>query len=90
MPKYIIERNVDMSGVSQEELDVAGKNSIEVASNIPGLKWIRSYVSEAEGKIYCEYEAPNPEAIQEHARLTGFPADKISLVAMEVSPDMFQ
>jgi hypothetical protein len=39
------------------------------------LVWIRSYISVAEGKIYCEYEAPNPEAIREHARKAGFPAD---------------
>jgi hypothetical protein len=90
MPRYIIERNVDVSGMSEEELDAAGRESIQVANSIPGLKWIRSYVSEAEGKVYCEYEAPNPEAIREHARLTGWPADKISRVAMEYSPDMFQ
>lgn len=40
-------------------------------------------------KIYCEYDAPNPEAIREHGRLSGIPVDKISEVALEVSPDMF-
>jgi hypothetical protein len=51
--------------------------------------WIRSFISEAEGKIYCEYEAPNPEAILEHARRVGVPVDKISEVTMELSPKMF-
>ena len=55
-----------------------------------GVIWIRSYVSEAEGKIYCEYEAPNPEAILEHARRVGGRADKISEIALEINPDMFQ
>lgn len=49
-----------------------------------------SYVSEAEGKIYCEYEAPNPEAIREHARRAGLPVDRISKVALEISPEMFR
>ena len=76
--------------MTQAELDAGGRLSIEVANSMPGLRWIRSYLSEAEGKIYCEYEAPNPEAILKHSERTGFPADKISLVSMEVSPDMFQ
>jgi hypothetical protein len=88
MPKYIIERKVD--SVSKEQLEAAGKKSTEVIAGMEGVVWIRSYVSEAEGKIYCEYDAPNPEAIREHARRAGLPVDKISEVSIEVSPDMFQ
>ncbi len=88
MPRYIIERNV--GDLSREELDAAGKKSVEVLAGMPEVVWIKSFISEAEGKIYCEYDAPNPEAIREHARLAGLPADKISEVALEISPDMFQ
>jgi Protein of unknown function (DUF4242) len=56
---------------------------------VPGIVWIKNYVSEAEGKIYCEYDAPNPKAIIEHARIAGIPVDKISEVSMEISPLMF-
>jgi len=63
MPRYIIERNVDLSSLTDEEFHAVGVKSIEVAKELPGLRWIRSYVSEKEGKIYCEYEAPNPELI---------------------------
>ena len=87
MPRYIIERNV--GSVSKEELDAAARKSNEVLATMPGVVWIKSYISEAEGKIYCEYEAPNPEAILEHARLAGLPADRISEVSLEVSPAMF-
>ena len=87
MPRYIIERNVGQ--VSQEEVEAASKKSIEVLSGMPELTWIRSFISVAEGKIYCEYEAPNPEMLREHARRVGVPCDKISLVAMEVDPSMF-
>ena len=93
MPRYVIERNIEPSALTklvQEDLQAAGRNSIEVARDIPGLVWIRSYISVAEGKIYCEYEAPNPEAIREHAQKAGFPADRISEVAMEISPEMFR
>ena len=88
MPRYIIERNVGT--LSTEELDAAGKRSNQVIAEMTGVVWIKSYVSEAEGKIYCEYDAPNPEAIVEHARRAGLPADKISLVALELNPGMFR
>jgi hypothetical protein len=56
---------------------------------MPGVVWIRSYVSDAGGKIYCEYDAPNPEAIREHARRAGLPVDRITEVSLEISPLMF-
>ena len=87
MPRYVIERNVP--GVTKDILDAAGRRSIEVLKEMPGVVWIRSYVSEAEGKIYCEYDAPDPQAIREHARRSELPCDKISLVSIEVSPSMF-
>jgi len=46
-------------------------------------------VSDAEGKIYCEYIAPNPEAVLEHARRSGMPANKISEISLEINPAMF-
>lgn len=87
MPRYIIERSVGL--LSEEELDAAGRRSNRAIAQLPGIVWIRSYVSEAEGKIYCEYDAPSPEAIWEHARLAGMPVDKISEVSLEISPAMF-
>jgi hypothetical protein len=87
MPRYIIERLVPP--MSRDDLAVVARKSNQVIAEMPGVVWIKSYVSEAEGKIYCEYDAPNPEAIMEHARRTGVPVDKISEVALEISPAMF-
>lgn len=87
MPRYIIERNV--GSLSKADLEAAARKSNEVLATMPGVVWIKSFISEAEGKIYCEYEAPNPEAILEHARQAELPADKISEVSLEVSPAMF-
>ena len=88
MPRYIIER--DVVRVTQEELEAAGRRSVEVLSGMPELTWVKSFISVAEGKIYCEYEAPDPEMLREHARRAGIPCDKISLVAMEHDPSMFR
>jgi hypothetical protein len=87
MPRYIIERSVP--GLTREALDAAARRSIAVIAEMPGVRWIRSYVSDAEGKIYCEYDAPDVEAVLEHARRSGLPADKVSEVALEISPAMF-
>ncbi len=88
MPRYIIERNVGT--LSPEELQAAGKKSIAVLDGMPDVRWIRSYISSAEGKIYCEYDAPNVDSILEHARLAGIPANRISEVSLEISPAMFR
>jgi hypothetical protein len=88
MPRYIIERNIP--GLTKDMLSPASKKSNEVIAGMSGVVWIKSYVSEAEGKIYCEYDAPNPEAVLEHARRAGLPADKISEVSLEINPDMFR
>lgn len=87
MPRYVIER--DVGELTREELDASARKSKEVAAGMPGVVWIRSYVSEAEGKIYCEYHAPDPEAIREHAREAGIPVDGISEVSLEINPNMF-
>jgi hypothetical protein len=87
MPRYIIERCVP--GLSRDELHAAGRRSVAALAEMPDVRWIRSYVSDAEGKIYCEYDAPSPDAIIEHARRAGVPVDRIAEVALEINPAMF-
>ena len=88
MPRYLIERVVGT--LTKEQIDAGSRRAMEVMSEMPGLVWIRSYVSDVDGKIYCEYEAPNPEAIREHARRAGLRVDSIIEVALEISPAMFR
>jgi hypothetical protein len=87
MPRYIIER--DVGALNMEELQEGARKSKEVIAGLPGVVWIRSYISEAEGKIYCEFEAPDSEAIMEHARRAGQRVDRISEIALEIDPAMF-
>ncbi len=87
MPRYIVERSIP--GLTREQLNEAGRRSVVAVSEIPGVRWIRSCVSEAEGKIYCEYDAPSVEAIREHARRAGLPVDRITEVSIEINPAMF-
>ena len=48
------------------------------------IQWVHSYVTD--NKIYCIYRAPNEEIIREHARLGGFPANKISQIKTMIDP----
>jgi hypothetical protein len=53
----------------------------------PQVQWVQSHVTG--DKIYCEYIAPNLEAVLEHARRAGIPAHRVSQVSLEISPEMF-
>ncbi len=87
MPKYIIARTVGQ--ISEEELEAAALRSLEALDRMPDVRWIRSYYSAEEGKIYCEYEAPSVELIFEHARKAGLPVDRAEIVR-ELEPSMFR
>jgi Protein of unknown function (DUF4242) len=50
----------------------------------PNIQWIESYVTD--DKIYCIYIAPDEQAVREHARRGGFPANRISEVKRIIDP----
>jgi len=54
-----------------------------------GVRWIRSYYSAAEGKLYCEYEAPSLELLLEFERRAGMPVDHATVV-QNLEPSMFR
>ena len=87
MPRYLIERSVP--GLSREMVDAAARRSMAALATMPEVRWIRSYVSDSDGKIYCEYDAPSVEAVHEHARRAGLPVDRVTEVDLELSPAMF-
>jgi hypothetical protein len=87
MPKYIVFRTVGK--LSEEDIEAASLSSIQTLEGMPQVRWIRSYYSAEEGKIYCEYEAPNAELIFEHARRAGIPFDRAEVVR-ELEPAMFR
>jgi Nickel responsive protein SCO4226-like len=87
LPHYLIERSI--IGLTREELVDAGRRSATVLADMPQVRWVRSYVSEVDGKMYCEYDAPGVDAILEHARRAGIGVDRISEIALEINPSMF-
>ena len=86
MNRYVIEREIPgASELTEAELaDIAAKSNEVVQSLGVPYRWITSYV--AGDKIYCIHEAPSEEAVREHARCGGLPANSVSLVSGELGP----
>ena len=87
MPRYIVERNFD--SLTESVIEETARKSIENGALVPGVVWVRSYISRVEGKVYCEYDAPSKEAVMEVSRLAGLPLSTISEIGLEISPSMF-
>lgn len=86
MPKYVIEREIPGAGkLSPEELKAISQKSCGILNQMgPQLQWVESFVTQ--DKVYCIYIAPDEEAIREHAKQGGFPADRISQVTAIIDP----
>jgi uncharacterized protein DUF4242 len=86
MPKYIVEREIpNAAALSPAELKTIAQRSCAVLQQLgPSIQWVQSYVTE--DKIVCVYLAPNVEMIREHARLGGFPADRVLEIAATIDP----
>lgn len=86
MKKYVIERNIPkVHCMSPDELSgAAGTSNAALAKLAPKVQWQHSYVTP--DKTFCIYLAENEEAVREHARLSGFPANVISEVTTIIDP----
>lgn len=86
MPKYVIERNLPRVGqLSPAELAaVSDKSCSALRSFGSRVQWMQSYVTG--DKIYCIYVAPSEGLIREHARLAGFPVNRIAEVTAIIDP----
>jgi hypothetical protein len=86
MDAYMIER--DLPGVgAMGEADLsgaAGASNAALAQLAPRVQWQHSYVSA--DKTFCVYLAEDEEAIREHARLSGFPATRITRLTGRIDP----
>ena len=86
MPKYVIEREIPGAGnLKPEELHAISQKSCGVLHKLgPQVQWVHSYVTQ--DKIYCVYIAPDENAVREHARQGGFPANRVSEIKTVIDP----
>jgi hypothetical protein len=86
MPQYLIERNIPGAGkLTASELQGISQKSCGVLNQMgPQIQWVHSYVTA--DQIHCVYRAPSEEMVREHARLGGFPADRVSEIQAIIDP----
>jgi hypothetical protein len=86
MPKYIIERDMPgLGSLTPAQLGAASRTSCNVLQKMsPRVQWLQSYVTN--DKLYCVYIAVNEEAVREHARQGGFPANHINEIKTIIDP----
>ncbi|HLW60892.1 MAG TPA: DUF4242 domain-containing protein [bacterium] len=79
MPRYVIERELP-TGITESEIEDAVRRAIAVNATLPAIRWVHSNLTVDRRKFFCEYEAPNPDALREAARLADIPCDRVSEV----------
>ena len=86
MKRYVIERELPGVGsMSGEQLKAAAGTSNAALDRLGGrVQWVQSFV--ADDKTFCVYLADSEASVQEHARLSGFPASKVTEVHGVIDP----
>ena len=86
MKRYLIERNIPgVGGLNRERLKDASARSNAALAKLAGkVQWVESYV--VDDKTFCIYLADNESSVHEHAKLSGFPASKVTEVRTVIEP----
>jgi hypothetical protein len=86
MKRYVIERNIPVVGkMNREQFKQTSLTSCEASAKLYGkIQWEHSYI--AGDKTFCIYLADSEASILEHARLSGFPANKITETQTVIDP----
>ena len=62
MARFIVIHNVAAEELSQDRMIALGK---QVAARLkPGVEWLNSWYASEPDKLYCEWEAPDEDAIR--------------------------
>jgi Protein of unknown function (DUF4242) len=86
MKQFVIERDIPGVGKMDREQykDVAATSNKALARLAGKAQWVQTFV--VDEKTFCIYLAENEAAVQEHARLSGFPASKVTEVRRVIGP----
>lgn len=86
MKRYVIERDVQGFGANDDAgfCAAAKVSNSALAKLAPRVQWEHSYVV-GNGTV-CVYLAEDEDAIREHARISGFPANRITEVVRLIDP----
>ena len=86
MKRYVIEREIPgVNKLDAKGLKQAAATSNDALAKLAGkAQWVESYV--VDDKTFCVYLAEDEGAVREHAKLSGFPATKVTEVRGIIDP----
>jgi hypothetical protein len=84
--QYVIERDIaGVGSLNREQIkDTASTSNVALAKLAGRVQWLQSFV--ADDKTFCIYLADSEASVHEHARLSGFPASRVSEVRNIITP----
>jgi hypothetical protein len=88
MPRYVVERDLP-AGMTDAAIEDAVRRAIAVNAALPAIRWIHSNLTIDRRKFFCEYEAPDQDAVREAARLAEIPCDRVTEV-VEVRAEQYK
>ena len=89
MRKFMIEREIQGVGtLGPSELGTAARTSNDALAKLDGVQWQYSFVTR--DKTFCVYLAQSEALIHEHARLSGFPANRVTEITGMIDPSTEQ
>jgi hypothetical protein len=86
MKRYVIERDLPgIGGMNRAQLKDAAATSNNALAKLSGkAQWLQSFV--VDDKTFCIYLADGEASVREHAKLSGFPATKVTEVRTIIDP----
>ena len=86
MKRFLIERNIPGVGqLNGQQLKDASATSNAALAKLAGtVQWVQSYV--VDDKTFCIYLADGDAAVHEHARISGFPASRVTELRGVIDP----
>ncbi len=86
MKRFVIERDIaGVGALTSEQLKDAAATSNAALAKLTGkAQWVESFV--ADDKTFCIYLAEDEAAVHAHAKLSGFPASKVTEVRGMIDP----
>ena len=86
MKQYVIEREIPGIGnLNREQIKGAAATSNDALAKLAGkVQWQQSFV--VADKTFCIYLAEDEAGVHAHAKLSGFPANKVTEVRNVIGP----
>jgi hypothetical protein len=84
--RFVIERDLPAIGSAERSAlkEAAATSNAALGELAPAIQWEHSYV--AADKTFCIYLAENEDVIRKHAKISGFPATKITEIRRTIDP----